>query len=174
MGIEDSRLSAPAPASARSGRTASATRRGSFYLQPGELLARDGPTTLLTIVGSCVAVCVYDPTTGIGGATHYLLPHHLSPDGALRYGVVAIPRLVSDLVTLGAGERHLVAKVFGGARMIASQRPEAGRLGAQNVDLAYRVLGELRVPIVSSDVHGTQARRIIFRTDDGAVRLRRL
>jgi chemotaxis protein CheD len=149
-------------------------RRNSRYLQPGELLAHDAPTTLLTIVGSCVAVCIFDPTTSIGGATHYLLPKHLSPDGALRYGVVAIPRLVRDLVTLGACERHLAAKVFGGARMIASQRPEAGRLGAQNVELAYRILGELRVPIVASDVHGTQARRIVFRTDDGAVWLRRL
>ena len=30
---------------------------------------------LSTILGSCVAVCMYDPVQNVGGLNHYLLPH---------------------------------------------------------------------------------------------------
>jgi chemotaxis protein CheD len=144
------------------------------YLQPGDLHVGATPCTVTTIVGSCVAVCVHDPGARVGGVNHYLLPYNLDSGEALRYGAVSIPRLVSEVLRAGGRRGHLEAKVFGGACMLASLRPRAEHLGAQNVQLACRLLAEQGIPIVARDTEGDRARKIYFRTDDGAVWLKKL
>jgi len=44
------------------------------YLHSGQSHVTTSPTTITTIVGSCIAVFLWDSRFGIGGATHYLLP----------------------------------------------------------------------------------------------------
>jgi len=151
-----------------------ATWGASVYLQPGELHVGQTPCTLTTIVGSCVAVCMHDSDAQVGGANHYLLPYNLNSGDALRYGAVSIPRLVDELVRRGARKSRLEAKVFGGACMLMTARTRAQHLGAQNVRLAQRLLAEHGIPIVAQDVEGDRARRIFYRTDSGAVWLKRL
>lgn len=144
------------------------------YLQPGDLHVGLTPCTLTTIVGSCVAVCIHDPGVQVGGANHYLLPYNLNSGEALRYGAVSIPRLVHELLRRGARKGRLEAKVFGGACMLTTLRARTQHLGAQNVQLAQRLLAEHGIPIVAQDVEGDRARRIFYRTDSGAVWLKRL
>jgi chemotaxis protein CheD len=162
------------------GRSAAAPRGpasawgATVYLQPGELHVGQTPCTLTTIVGSCVAVCIHDPGARVGGANHYLLPYNLNSGEALRYGAVSIPRLVDELLRRGARKGCLEAKVFGGACMLMTLRGPAQHLGAQNVQLAQRLLAERGIPIVAQDVEGDRARRIFYRTDSGAVWLKRL
>jgi chemotaxis protein CheD len=145
-----------------------------LYLQPGDLHVGQTPCTLTTIVGSCVSVCIHDPGARVGGANHYLLPYNLNSGVALRYGAVSIPRLVDELLRRGARKGCLEAKVFGGACMLMTLRDPAQHLGAQNVQLARRVLAERGIPIVAQDVEGDRARRIFYRTDSGSVWLKRL
>ena len=73
-----------------------------------------------TILGSCVAACIYDPVAGIGGMNHYLLPHARASDGRnTRYGDDALPRLLEQLCRAGALQHRLRAKLYGGARTLA-------------------------------------------------------
>jgi chemotaxis protein CheD len=143
-------------------------------LQAGDLHIGLRPCTLTTVVGSCVTVCIHDPAARVGGANHYLLPYNLNSGEALRYGAVSIPRLVNELLKGGARRCRLEAKVFGGACMLAALRVRPDHLGHQNVRLAERLLAENGIPIVAQDTEGDRARRVFFRTDNGAVWVKKL
>jgi chemotaxis protein CheD len=138
------------------------------YLHPGFVYASLEPTEATTILGSCVAVCLWDSRRRIGGANHFLLPR--GGRGALasaRFGDVAIRGLVDELGQLGSQAGDLQAKVFGGAAVIEAFRGRDNHLGAQNVELARSVLSELGIPIVALDVEGHRGRKVIFHTDSG-------
>src|SRR5512142_301703 len=76
--------------------------RSQVYLHAGDLVVASSPTAIGTILGSCVAVCLWDPDTGVGGMNHYLLPFHVEREKSARFGSVAIPRLLEEVVTAGA------------------------------------------------------------------------
>ncbi len=70
------------------------------YLHPGEVVLSATPTVLSTILGSCVAVCLFS-RGGAGGMNHYLLPRWTSGEATARFGNVAVRRLIEGLVGLG-------------------------------------------------------------------------
>lgn len=144
-----------------------------YYLYPGELFAHPRPHRVTTVLGSCVAVCLFDPATGIGGLNHYLLPLW-NGEGlpTPRYGSVAIPRLVEKLTALGCAREKLVAKYFGGASMWQSGEGLLA-VGERNIELAQTVLEELRIPVLARDVGGERGRKIVFNSGTGEVLLRR-
>lgn len=126
-----------------------------------------------TVLGSCVAVCLWDPQQALGGINHYLLPLW-NGEGlpTPRYGSVAIPRLIERLVEFGARRDRLQAKIFGGASMWKSTEGLLA-VGERNISLARHLLEELRIPILGSDVGGMQGRKIVFNCMTGEVLLRR-
>ena len=147
--------------------------RRAVYLAPGQLFASAEPAEASTILGSCVAVCLWDARSRAGGANHFLLPDWAESGSASpRYGNVAIERLVRQMEGLGAPRRGLQAKLFGGAAVLEAFRGRGNHLGARNVDLARRLLGELGIPIVAEDVGGNRGRKLIFRTDCGLALVR--
>ena len=148
--------------------TATEASRSPVYLQPGQLLASAEPVRATTILGSCVAVCLWDRRLRLGGINHYLLPHwvgngQLSP----RFGNVAIGLLIDRLLSLASQKRNLQAKVFGGASVIGALRVRKNHLGGKNVDLARSLLREYGIRLVAEDVGGRRGRRLVFHTDSG-------
>ena len=140
----------------------------SIYLHPGQLIAATEPTVVTTILGSCVAVCLWDLTSGIGGINHYLLPTGLkTASTGLRYGNVAIEQLLEKLWRAGVRPSNLRAKMFGGACVLDAMRGKANHLGDKNVDIAEKLLAEAGIPVVASDVGGGRGRKLIFQTHDG-------
>src|SRR5512143_2603739 len=113
------------------------------YLQPGQVFATAEPRSVMTILGSCVAICVCDRVTGVGGVNHYLLPHWAGEGAASpRFGNVAVAELVDRVVGLGGAPSRLSAKVFGGACVLEAFRARPGHLGEKNVQIAFRLLAE--------------------------------
>ncbi len=144
------------------------------YLYPGDVFVSDAPAELSAILGSCVAVCVWDERLRFGGMSHYLLP--TSPLGrspSLRFGGTAIPALLASLERLGSRREHQRAKLFGGA---AVNMPGTAKidpsLGVRNVELGRQMLVEAGIPLVAEDVGGTMGRKLCFRTDDGATHIK--
>jgi chemotaxis protein CheD len=138
------------------------------YLHPGFVFASREPAEATTILGSCVAICLWDSRQRLGGANHFLLPRGGASRGnSTRFGDVAIPSLVSELVRLGSRSCDLQAKVFGGAAVIEAFRDRDRHLGAQNVELSRALLDQLGIPIVAQDVEGHRGRKLIFHTDCG-------
>jgi chemotaxis protein CheD len=147
--------------------------RAHVYLHAGALAIASRPTAITTVLGSCVAVCLHDPIAKIGGMNHFLLPLHVERERSARFGTVAVPQLVEEVVRAGASRAGLVAKVFGGASVIGAFRG-ARNLGAENAALAIRILEEAHIPVLDRDVGGTRGRKLIFHVDDGTAWVRQL
>ena len=145
----------------------------SRYLFPAEIFVASQPTMVSTVLGSCVAVCLWDSRQAIGGMNHYLLPLW-NGDGLAtpKYGNIAIRQLVEKIVAKGGERKNLQAKIFGGAAMW-SNTEGLFAIGLRNIELAHHQLKELQIPLVAADVGGTQSRKIFFNSGDGSVLLRR-
>ena len=145
---------------------------GRHYLYPGTLFAHREPHVVTTVLGSCVSVCLWDASLRVGGINHYLLPLW-NGDGlpTPKYGNIAIVKLLEKVQSYGAGSK-LVAKVFGGASMWEKTEGLLA-IGQRNIELAYDLLEQHRIPVVSRDVGGPAGRKIIFNTADGTVLLKR-
>lgn len=149
--------------------------RSRLFLHAGQVFATASPTRISTVLGSCVAVCAWDPARGIGGINHFLLPHWVdSGMSSPRFGNVAVRLLVDELIDLGADVNGLRCKVFGGAHMMAGSEGREAGLGKDNVDVARKALGELGIPITAQDIGGRDGRKLIFHTDDGAAWVKKL
>ena len=149
--------------------------RLAVYLHPGRIFASPEPCTVRMILGSCVAVCLWDPRQAIGGANHFLLPYHVGEcQDSLRFGNVAILRLIEKLLALGCAKQSLKAKLFGGSCVLEAFQKNAANLGTNNVLVARKLLAEEGIAVVAEDVGGHRGRRLVFQTDDGGAWVRRL
>lgn len=145
------------------------------YVQPGQMVVSAEPRTLSTILGSCVAVCLWDSIAGAGGMNHYLLPTGpRSAAASTRFGDVAVPDLVKSVVDLGGHRSRMEAKVFGGARVLDVGDDGLDHLGSRNVDLALELLRQEGIVVVGGDVGGRQGRRVLFDTASGQAWVRPL
>lgn len=141
-----------------------------FHIVQGDHRVSSNPEeSLLTILGSCVAACLYDPVRGVGGMNHFLLA---DGDGqeAMRYGAYAMEVLINDLLKLGASRDRLEAKLFGGAKIME----RLNDIGAENVLFARRFLATEGIPIVGESLGGRRARRIEFWPVGGRARQREI
>lgn len=142
--------------------------RLSVYLHPGKLYLSADPCTVTTILGSCVAICLWDPVAGVGGVNHYLLPYWVeSEQASTRFGNIAIRSLIDGVIGLGADPKRLQAKVFGGACVLTALQASSGHLGDQNVEVARKLLGDEGIKIIGGDVGGRRGRKLLFNVDDG-------
>lgn len=130
---------------------------------------------LSTLLGSCVAACIRDVETGIGGLNHFLLPddEKASADGfSARYGVNAMEMLINGILKLGGRKDRLEAKAFGGGNVIASSAKES--VGARNIAFVKNYLMSEGIPLKAGDFGGDRARRIYFFAETGHVSVNRL
>src|SRR5438270_854984 len=139
------------------------------YLLPGELKVSKEPAQITTILGSCVAVCLWDAHIQIGGMNHFLLPAWREGEGpSTRFGDVATRNLLQKLLELGCQRRHLIAKLFGGAALFRSQDRYVASLGSKNVEAARTMMKNAGIPVIAQDTGGTHGRKVVFNTDDGS------
>ena len=147
----------------------------SVYLQPGQVAVTRVPTTIVTILGSCVGVSLHDPVMGIGGLNHFLLPQWTDANQeSNRFGGPAMRTLLTKVIDNGAHPARLQAKVFGGACTLASFAGRGRQLGEENVALALHFLQTAGIRVVSEDVGGERGRKVIFDTMTGDVWVRKL
>jgi len=142
----------------------------------GGLHASRGSAIIETTLGSCVAVCLYDPLEQIGGLNHILLPGKadlLHFDSAARYGVNAMELLINRIMAIGGNRFQLVAKVFGGAHLLPSISIENG-VGKKNAEFVVAFLKMEKIRITGCDIGGYESRKIYFHTDTGDVFLKRI
>ncbi|MBR9827633.1 MAG: chemotaxis protein CheD [Oceanospirillales bacterium] len=143
-------------------------------LPGGVQVSRDPEVVISTLLGSCVAACLYDSRAGVFGMNHFLLAsrsgRHYQPltSEAGRYGVHAMELLINELLKAGADRSRLQAKVFGGANVLAN----AGgvfAVGDVNARFVLAFLKEESIPVVASDLGGRNGRQLRFQGQDYAV-----
>ncbi len=114
---------------------------------------------LATVLGSCIATCIFDEQFGVGGMNHFLVPGEANAhDGNLKYGVNAMELLINGILQKGASREHLRAKVFGGAKLFAGRHA----VGEANARFALWYLEAENIPVVSRCIGGNQGRKVRF------------
>lgn len=128
-----------------------------------------------TLLGSCVAVCLYDPKLKIGGMNHFLLPSRTSSAHAdtdvILNGDYAMEVLANGLFNKGAHKDRLVAKAFGGGTIVSSIRMA---IGERNAEFAKEWLDREGIPLVASDFSGPWSRKVVFVPQTGDAFCRRM
>ena len=130
---------------------------------------------LSTVLGSCVAACLRDPVTGVGGMNHFMLPEGdaSSPASAtMRYGSFAMEVLINELIKAGAARERLEAKVFGGGAVLSAMQQM--NIGERNGQFVLSYLKMEGIPVLAQDLGDIHARRINFFPQEGRVMVRRM
>jgi len=140
-----------------------------IYLYPAALIVPDKPAYVHTILGSCVSVCLYDKVRKVGGINHFMLPLW-NGDGlpTPKYGNIAIEKLIEKLKLAGINKENLIAKVFGGGEVVEYSTPTFN-IGRRNIIVAFEILNELKIPVLSQSTGGKLGRKIIFNSYTGEV-----
>lgn len=132
------------------------------YISQGEFAVSSDPDDMISaILGSCVAVCIWDPKNHVGGMNHILLPDEQdggSFGGEFRFGAFEMERLINEVVKSGADRRSIRARVFGGANMLNG----LSSIGQRNIEFVNEFLRREDIPTEPGSVGGNQARHVRF------------
>ncbi len=141
----------------------------SYFLNPSKIFVSTQACEVVTVLGSCVSVCLYDRCRQIGGINHYMLPLWNGKElPSPKFGNIAIEKLIQKMIDHGASKKDLIAKVFGGAEVIKATNGMF-RIGQKNTDIAHQILRQEGIRIVGQSTGSQQGRKILFRTSTGEV-----
>jgi chemotaxis protein CheD len=133
-----------------------------YYLYPANLFVSPEKYLINTLLGSCVAICLFDPISKIGGMNHYMLPLWNGEGLASpKYGNIAIEKLLESMLKHGARKHNIIAKIFGGGEVIETHH-HYFNIGKRNIDLAHSFLSELKIPIKQKALEGNSAGKFNF------------
>jgi chemotaxis protein CheD len=140
---------------------------------PGEHYVTANPDEMLvTILGSCVTACIRDPLAGVGGMNHFMLPEAQgggwdTASGSMRYGNVAMERLINDILVQGGLRQRLEIKVFGGGNVMKG----TANIGHRNADFVETYLLAENLPTTAHHLRGNLPRRVHYFPSTGRVML---
>lgn len=141
----------------------------------GEYYVSREPIVISTLLGSCVAACLYEPDKKIGGMNHIQMPGKADLanfNASARYSINAMELLINGMMKLGADREKIIAKIFGGANVIPGISKEKA-IGPEIASFVKQFLREENIKVVSSDLGGTHTRKIFLYTATGKVLLKR-
>lgn len=139
---------------------------------PGEYFVSNEDLVIMTVLGSCIAACIWDGRARAGGMNHFMLPDGDSADGFGRYGSYAMELLINEMLKKGARRESMQAKVFGGAQVMAGFTTM--NVGERNTKFVLDYLATERIPVVSQDVLDIHPRKVCFFPVTGKALVKRL
>lgn len=140
--------------------------RNAVKVLPGEFFVSDEDIVITTVLGSCVAACIWDRHAGIGGMNHFMLPggeggRDADPVGlAGRYGVFAMEQLINELIKRGGRKANFEAKVFGGGQVLRNMT--SINIGERNAQFVEQFLRTEGIRIGARDLLDVHPRRVAF------------
>lgn len=144
---------------------------------PGEYYYTGKPMLIVTVLGSCVAACVRDRVSGIGGMNHFMLPDgggdtNNPASASMRYGAYAMEVLINQLLKAGARRENLEAKVFGGGNVLRGFT--SMNVGERNARFVRDYLHTENIRIVAEDLNDVHPRKVYFFPATGRVLVKKL
>ena len=139
---------------------------------PGEYFVADEDMVIMTVLGSCIAACLWDSRSRIGGMNHFMLPDGDLADASGRYGSYAMELLINEMLKMGARRETIQAKIFGGAQVMHNFTTM--NVGERNTNFVLNYLHTERIPIVSEDVLDIYPRKVVFFPVTGKAMVKRL
>lgn len=148
------------------------------FLQPGGLLVGSGRCEVMTVLGPCVAVTIWNRRPRIAAICHAMLPTapgkpgHGQEAAPWKYVDTALPEMVARIGRRIGLPASLEVKLFGGADLFTTE--SRSQIGSKNVERVREILAALSLPIAAFDVGGKAGRKLIFDMDSGEVWIKRL
>ncbi|MGK2951112.1 MAG: chemoreceptor glutamine deamidase CheD [Thiobacillus sp.] len=144
---------------------------------PGEYYFTSKPMLIVTVLGSCVAACIRDRISGIGGMNHFMLPDGGGEAGSpmsasMRYGAYAMEVLINQILKAGAKRGNLEAKVFGGGNVLRGFT--SINVGQRNAQFVREFLHAENIRIVAEDLNDIHPRKVYFFPATGKVLVKKL
>lgn len=153
-----------------------ATKKPTVKILPGEYFVTNEDECIVTVLGSCIAACIYDKKIGVGGMNHFMLP--ASKDGewagvsaSTRYGNFAMEHLINDILKRGGLKQNMVAKVYGGSNFMEKTTIA---VGDDNIGFARDYLRTEGIFVLEEDLGGSHSRKVTFHPQTGEVNIKKL
>jgi chemotaxis protein CheD len=154
-----------------------------FYsarILPGEYYVTASDEAVSTTLGSCIAACIRDRVSGIGGMNHFMLPASAGAESdawkasglgaGTRYGNFAMEHLINGIMRNGGRRENLEVKIFGGGRILANMTD----VGIRNIVFAREYLKTEKLRVVAEDVGDAFPRMVVYFPATGNARVKRL
>lgn len=142
------------------------------HLAPGELGVYRKPQKVKTVLGSCVAVCLWDAQLRIAGLNHFILPAASEGETGFQFGTVACRGLIERMRSAGCRPDKLWAAVIGGGAPLGPDG--VASVGAGNARVALASLAEHGIRVQRCETGGQFGRKLLFDTGNGDLLVRRL
>jgi chemotaxis protein CheD len=152
----------------------------SARILPGEYFVTKSNEAVTTTLGSCIAACIRDRASGLGGMNHFMLPStgNAEPDSwksagigaATRYGNFAMEHLINGILSNGGRRENLEVKIFGGGRILANMTD----VGNRNIRFVREYLKTEKLRVVAEDVGDAFPRMVVYLPATGNARVKRL
>lgn len=151
-------------------------QRTVIKILPGEFYTTGEDEVIVTVLGSCVAACLMDPVALVGGMNHFMLPLNRAREEddlffSARYGVDAMELLINQLLRSGAQRNRLVAKAFGGGKVMKGMTTD---IGEQNITFVRSFLQQENIPLWAEDMGSACPRKVYFFPHTGQVLVKRI
>lgn len=138
---------------------------------PGEYYVTGEDMVIMTVLGSCIAACIWDPKARVGGMNHFMLPDG-GGDTSGRYGSYAMELLINEMIKLGARREYMQAKVFGGGQVMHTFTTM--NVGERNTQFVLDYLQTERIAVISKDVLDIYPRKVCYFASSGKAMCKRL
>lgn len=139
-----------------------------YYLQPGYIFVSRHPYLIHTVLGSCVAVCLWDSNLKYGGMNHYIYNKPFNSRQGPQFGSISIPYMIKLMLDMGSLERDINAHIVGGAHNLKLGNAP---VGSNNIEIAEEILKNKGISITTRDTGGEMGRKVVFNTDTGELLL---
>jgi chemotaxis protein CheD len=155
-----------------------AFERNAVKVLPGEFFVSADDIVLSTVLGSCVAACIWDRVAAVGGMNHFMLPgadagKEADPIGlAGRYGVFAMEQLINELIKRGGRKPNFEAKLFGGGHVMRNFTTM--NVGERNAHFVLEFLRTEGIRVASQDLLDVHPRRVVFFPSTGRALCKKL
>lgn len=150
---------------------------GEISVGMGELeVTSNAGAVLATFVGSCVALCLYDPQAKVGGMAHIMLPdgskNPSEPASGAKYAEQALENTLNKMAEKGAAPERIMAKIAGGAKIFSHEGSEdMFAIGLRNTESVKKLLQDRGIRIAGEDVGQTYGRWVRLNMQTGQVKV---
>ena len=152
-----------------------------LLLMPGQLYFGNQPSSVRTLLGSCVAITLWHPKRRIGGMCHFLLPergphervHHGGAQRDGRYANEALELLEEAVRHVGTHCHDYEAHLYGGADTLPDHLANKPNVGVRNIEIGWSLVDRLGFQLMGVDVGDNVPRTVRLNMKTGEVHMRR-
>lgn len=127
-------------------------------------------------LGSCIGICLWDPSAKVAAMAHVVLPAAPAAGAVAlpgKFGNTAVPAMLDALAKAGAQKFRLQCKIAGGAAVLAiGGGGSLPKIGERNIEAVKKALASANIRILGEQTGGNMGRTVRLEPATGRVLVR--